>query len=135
MEQADLPVPLTGFNPELYSTSELLFSNYGVKITPDYSSKVGGNALPTAVDTGKRMRFKYVTGGTFKGDSPSFYDSIFQHNALVGALHVNDCENELKRLGDEISSDMKGNLYEPFKAVTSLKNAYNDDQLLSLIHI
>ena len=75
------------------------------------------------------MRFKYVTGGTFKGDSPSFYDSIFQHHALVGALHVNDCENELKRLGDEISSDMKGNLYEPFKAVTSLKNAYNDDQL------
>ena len=41
----------------------------------------------------------------------------------------NDREIELKRLGNEISSDMEGKLYEPLKAVTSLTNAYNDDQL------
>ena len=121
-EQVEQPVSLT----ELYSTSELFFINHGVRIAPGYSLMVGDKPLPTAADTGARIRLKYVTG-TFKGGSSSS-DSRFQHRALIGALRNDDRENELKRLGDEISSDMKGKLYEPLKAVTSLANAYNDDQ-------
>ena len=124
MEQVERPVSLT----ELDSTSELYFNNHGVRIAQDYSLKLGGNPLPTTADTAARIRLKYVSRGTCKGGSSLSQDSRFRHRALIGALRNDDRETELKRLGDEISSDMEGKLYEPLKAVTSLTNAYNDDQ-------
>ena len=124
-EQVERPVSLT----ELNSASELYFTNHGVRIAQDYSLKLGGNPLPTTADTGARIRLKYASSGTSKGGSSLSQDSRFRHRALIGALRDNDRETELKRLGDEISSDMEGKLYEPLKAVTSLTNAYNDDQL------
>ena len=124
-EQVERPVSLT----ELNSASELYFTNHGVRIAQDYSLKLGGNPLPTTADTGARIRLKYASSGTSKGGSSLSQDSRFRHRDLIGALRDNDRETELKRLGDEISSDMEGKLYEPLKAVTSLTNAYNDDQL------